>query len=188
MTLCLLPTICYQHFQHMFFNFVVFLRNWTHGWLALVQWLSEANAILFSACLTISSVFSDTLWACLQDLRLLSLLFFWLTTLFTKPIRAKHSKILKQLYKHCYTSCAAGWHSVFTAAERGRFLMYESEGYSEVECTKKTQDCLDLERLFLTAFVIVTILAKSRFPAVSSHRCILFWVVLKICTGCFLKF
>lgn len=27
MTLCLLPTICYQHFQHMFFNFVVFLQN-----------------------------------------------------------------------------------------------------------------------------------------------------------------
>lgn len=50
------------------------------------------------------------------------------------------------------------------------------------------RDCLDPE-CFLSskAFVIGMDLAKSKFPAVSSHRCILFWVVLKICTDCFLE-
>lgn len=65
--------------------------------------------------------------------------------------------------------------------------MQGSKDYLKVEYME-IRDCLDPE-CFLSskAFVIGMNLAKSKFPAVSSHRCILFWVVLKICTDCFLE-
>lgn len=81
---------------------------------------------------------------------------------------------------HC-TSSAVGWHLPFerqfgAVSVQCTEVDYLKAEYVETQAVWILDSCLTSK-----TFAIGIIVANSRFPAVSSHRCILFWVVLKIC-------
>lgn len=110
----------------------------------------------------------------------------------TKPIKAQNTikspnNYIKMLCKRRDWLLFAAWKAV----QRGQCSMHENKDYLKVEYIKR-QDGLDPGCLLSDPYGFCNRhnfgKKKSRLPAVSSHRCILFWVVLKICTDCFLTF